>query len=251
MSLTAEQLQAFANDGFLIYGAFFATDEIAVLREHVEKIVSRPANASKGKGLLTDRAGSIRQIMNASQYDPFFESWMTDERLLNVAESILGGSFHAWDEVIYKPAKAGRDTPWHQDNEYYILDPPKAISCWIPLTEVTAENGTMRFIAESHRWGGLEHGAGQEVFDRELAEPEDVRSVPVELPAGGLSIHSVLTVHGATPNRSDTGRPVYIARYVSDECRSLAGEERQRDLEANPLVRRDPSLRDQRPSRGG
>ncbi len=100
--------------------------------------------------------------------------------LLDIDESeILGSGTH----MIFKPATAGRDTPWHQDEAYW--DQPgvtaHSLSVWMPLDDVTVDSGCMQFLPGSHRSEIVAHrnvGLGEPLV---LEDPPDLsrqRRVP-------------------------------------------------------------------------
>ena len=101
--------------------------------------------------------------------------------LLEIDDSeILPGS---GTHMIFKPATAGRDTPWHQDEAYW--EQPKvtahSLSVWTPLDDVTVDSGCMQFLPGSHRSDIVTHrnvGLGQPLAARRPAGREHERRVP-------------------------------------------------------------------------
>ncbi len=72
--------------------------------------------------------------------------------LVAIARHLIGDDIILWGTTIFgKPARGGKETPWHQDGEYYPIRPLEVLTIWIPLDDVTPENGPMRFIPGSHR----------------------------------------------------------------------------------------------------
>jgi ectoine hydroxylase-related dioxygenase (phytanoyl-CoA dioxygenase family) len=114
-----------------------------------------------------------------------------------------------------KPPIEGPPTPWHQDEAF--KDPKfecDEISIWMPLQPVNDVNGCMMFIPGTNRGEVLPHrtpGNDPKVHAIECYEGFDPASaVSCPLPAGGCTIHSGRTVHGAGPNRSDAPRYAYV-----------------------------------------
>lgn len=247
MKLTGSQINSFNHDGFIEYGPLLTEAEVRELRTRIEDLflnieLGNPRSGSQVRELRMDEFGgydgSILQILNVSEYDSYFFKWMKDCRLLDIAESLLGSNIRAWDEVLYKPAREGGEVSWHQDNEYFGLDPDYSITCWIPLTDVDGDNGSLRFIPGSHKQGIRRHTPGfQGTIMTELEGISERDAITLDLPAGGLSVHHVMTAHASQPNQSARPRPVYAVRYASTECRSTKGDDKQRVIEARTIVR--------------
>ena len=99
---------------------------------------------------------------------------------------------------------------------------------WIALDDVTARGGTMEFARGSHEWG-----AAPAIQD--FHNPDDYQSdfraaaaaagqdatdlVPVEVPAGGGSIHHGWLWHGSGPNRGANPRRSVVSHTISSEAR--------------------------------
>ncbi len=126
-------------------------------------------------------------------------------------------------QLLVKPSDGARASHvgWHQDYHYWRYWTPESELCtvWVALTDVEADCGPMRYIRGSHRWGYLGvgdffHEQGQEAIIAPDGVPTE--EVPVLLPAGGLSIHHRLTVHGSGANTS--GRPrMSLALHLRSE----------------------------------
>lgn len=126
--------------------------------------------------------------------------------LLDIESSeILGAGTH----MIFKPAAAGRDTPWHQDEAYW--DQPgvtaHSLSVWMPLDDVTVDSGCMQFLPGSHRADVVAHrnlGVGEPLV---LDDEHDVSgAVACPIAAGHATVHHCRTLHYSGPNYSERPR---------------------------------------------
>lgn len=43
------------------------------------------------------------------------------------------------------------ESPWHQDFQYWAVEPPINISAWLAIDEVTTENGCVQILPGSHK----------------------------------------------------------------------------------------------------
>ena len=101
--------------------------------------------------------------------------------------------------MIYKPAKYGAETPWHQDEAYW--DPEvfsNGLSVWMPLDSVMKESGCMQFIPGSHKGDVKWH---RHIDDNPLVHglmTDDVdpsEAIACPLPAGGATFHHLSLIH--------------------------------------------------------
>ena len=150
---------------------------------------------------------------------------------LDVVEGILGPNVMLYSvEFLTKEAQTKHVVTMHQDLAYWgMAEMDNILTAWLALSDATCLSGCMDFVRGSHKNPILEHvdsddelnmlSRGQEV-QVEVAEKD---KVAVELPAGSLSLHHGLTVHGSGPNASNDRRIGVAIRYVSAEMRKAAG----------------------------
>ena len=64
-----------------------------------------------------------------------------------------------FDHAIIKPPMNQRETAWHQDSAYShrLNFAAQRLHWWLPLHDVSVEQGCMRFVRGSHKIGQLRH----------------------------------------------------------------------------------------------
>ncbi|GAB5034938.1 phytanoyl dioxygenase domain-containing protein 1 homolog [Nannochloropsis oceanica] len=176
--LNADELHSFFHDGFLIKHGLFAPAELRPVMNDIEKQVDSLASTLLSAGLITDSAPSLgfyqrmaaleKQFPGASvllhktpALPPSFQSLWTDNRLLDIAQQLLGGrdidvaGHPVWNLRVKVPQTDSSVVPWHQDAAY--LDPESAhtlqVTAWIPFINATARNGCLQVIRGAHRTG--------------------------------------------------------------------------------------------------
>jgi len=136
-----------------------------------------------------------------------------------IAKQLLGeGTQDMGDHAIFKPARHGAATPWHQDEAYWGPNLEyNTLSVWMPLQEATLENGCMQFIPGSHLLEVLPHHCinnDPRIHGLEVDHVVDLANPTVcPLPPGGATFHLSRTLHYTAPNRSDTPRRAYIMGF--------------------------------------
>ena len=98
------------------------------------------------------KAATLPQILNPSKYAPELLEAAYRANAETLARQLLGPDAKFLGEhAIFKPARIGAATPWHQDEAYWEADQEyEAISVWMPLQVATVENGCMWFVPGSH-----------------------------------------------------------------------------------------------------
>jgi ectoine hydroxylase-related dioxygenase (phytanoyl-CoA dioxygenase family) len=127
-----------------------------------------------------------------------------------------------WDQAVYKKPEKPRRFPWHQDNGYTFVEPQQYLTCWVPLTDATIENGCPQVAAGLHKLGTVRHHYVDPLGWECLSEPDDVAVAPVR--AGGVVVFSSLTPHLTGPNTTDSVRKAYILQYAPMGAEILRGD---------------------------
>jgi ectoine hydroxylase-related dioxygenase (phytanoyl-CoA dioxygenase family) len=139
-----------------------------------------------------------------------------------VAPLVNGEPVSMGVELFAKPARVGSAVPLHQDNGYFNLVPPDALTLWIALDRSTESNGCVRYARGSHRAGLLPHKAtGIRGNSWGLADPplpRDLDEVPGLLAPGDAMLHHCCLLHRSEPNTSDRARRGLLIVYKAAHC---------------------------------
>jgi|EP01046_Picozoa_sp_COSAG06_P019065 phytanoyl-CoA hydroxylase len=154
------------------------------------------------------------------------------------------------DQLLYKPPHTGGALAWHQDAPLWpILHPDQSftmVSAWIPLDSVDADNGALRMVPGSYRWGDRmetlrEIGrGGKDTLDDSgfgAIEPPSsspgggggggaaLASQPCVVARGEVHFHHALTWHGSGANLSDRPRRAHAVHYMRADTRYVASRD--------------------------
>jgi phytanoyl-CoA hydroxylase len=133
------------------------------------------------------------------------------------------------DTLLLKLPRNGGGVEWHQDQTYTgFLEPAATVSVRLALTDCLLDNGCLRVIDGSHRWGffgdtralsapGVTDALG--LLPAVLGDRARAEARPVELRAGDLSLHHCLTFHGSLENTSALPRKTLVVRFCDAECK--------------------------------
>lgn len=225
VELTAREVEAFWRDGYLVIPRLADDDEVRHMREVYDGLFAR--RVGREEGMQFDLAGpddeetpaALPQMLLPSKYAPELLTSALRARALALARQLLGpDAAETGDHAINKPPRSTATTPWHQDEAYW--DPRydhRGLSIWMPLQDVSEENGCMQFLPGSHRQEVLPHqsiGNDPRVHGLELAHAVDAsRAVACPLAAGGATVHLPRTLHFTGENQSDASRRAYVMSF--------------------------------------
>ncbi len=143
------------------------------------------------------------------------------EEINDMIEQLIGPDLILWGMTIFgKPALVGKATPWHQDGDYYPIEPLETLTVWMSLDGSTSEQGCMQFIPGSHSEHKIyshhfEHRADYtlaQVIDDDQVDLDQARDIVLE--RGQISLHDVYLVHGSKANLSPKRRMGLVLRIM-------------------------------------
>ena len=218
VTLGAAEISRYRRDGFLVPDYRLDAAVVGQMREAVDELI-RIYPDMPTEGLVSPHiryAGTGRPDI----HDRFLD-FCRLPALLDITEQLIGPDIILWGSRVFsKAARTGRETPWHQDGEYWPIRPLATVTAWVAIDPATTANGCLRLVAGSHRPRTLMRhvslaGRGA-ALDKEIAEGEfdDADVVTVPLDPGQMVLFDVYTAHGATANRSDSRRAGLAIRYM-------------------------------------
>lgn len=218
LPLSHEQIDDFRRDGFLLPMSVFDEREATAWADQVLDLAA------------TD-LGDHPVPWNQKTYLllPAIDALVTDRRLTNRVAAVLGDDLLALSaDMFVKPAGSTRRVTWHQDVNYWELEPFDVLTAWVALTPATPENGCMQYAPAGHhgRIAHVERPDPENILSRgqELAVTVDPATVvDVALAPGQVAFHHALAPHASGPNLTDGPRIGFAIRYASAAVRQLAG----------------------------
>lgn len=217
-ALSDAQIEQFQRDGFLFPVPVFTEPEAAAWADEILHlaavgVVGHPVPWNQKSYLLL----------------PSLDRLLRDRRLTDRVAAVLGGDLLALSaDVFVKSARSPRLITWHQDVNYWQLEPFDMLTAWVALTPATPENGCMRYARGGHH-GRIEHVERPDADNilsrgQELAvtvREDDV--VDVVLGPGEVSFHHALAPHASGPNLTDGPRIGFAIRYAATSVVQVGG----------------------------
>ena len=222
-TLTAQQVASFNASGFLAPLDAFEADAIDGVRQYFDDLIDAVVSADDRRNSYSINA---YHLVCAGIYD-----LILSPRILDYVQDIIGPDFVCWgSQVFCKMPGDPKEIPLHQDATYWPFTPTRSVTVWLAVDDVDVSNAAMEFAVGSHMAGPVEHREfeldGTRVLKRGVAEPERFPDRYVNaMPAGSLSLHNDLLLHGSPPNRSGRRRTALTIRYAAAEVDVIQGYE--------------------------
>jgi len=221
MNLEALSKQ-YAADGVVKVEGLFSPVEIEEIRAQLKRYGEEITPGLPPNDVVFESDGvSVRNCWRMEHHDPWFAELAKKESIIEmVAEFVHGEPVLMAVESFNKPALVGSAVPPHQDNAYFCLTPPDALTVWIAVDAVTEANGPVSYLLGSHLEGARPHQtsgvAGNSMGLAEEVNKSDGWAGLLE--AGDALVHHCNTIHFSAPNTSPFARRGLLMVFKGAHC---------------------------------
>ena len=246
--VTDDEIETFWRDGVVCLRSILPVDEVLAMAGPIDEMLAadEAADLSAMADALASGAGATRLTDDVVGADGTprgrflagtdhwlehaeFERFATASALPTVVAQLLR-SERVWfyeDSVLVKEPGTQERTGFHVDMAYFHLDGDRVCTTWVPLDEVDASTGAVRFVVGSHL-DDTQYRPNMFVADMQIPGTEGVdvpdfdtvagaRIVSFDTVPGDMTVHHARTIHGAGGNASATRRRRAISvRYAGD-----------------------------------
>jgi 8-amino-3,8-dideoxy-alpha-D-manno-octulosonate transaminase len=190
-------------------------DYLDKIDENIYRYINKHKNSLKKYDYNIDKNGQITDAHCLHKFhDNFFSELTNNKFILDLCKKLIGDDVEVFGcEIFFK--RPGKDNkhivPWHQDNSMWCLDDNNALTVWIAITDVNPENGSVRHILNSFKYGLLEHQFSGQIGTSQKLIDENVNKycnnfIQYIMKKGDITIHHSLSIHDSLPNNSDNNR---------------------------------------------
>jgi phytanoyl-CoA hydroxylase len=241
------------ENGYLVLENVFSPAEVEALRDSADKLSARAEGLTQSTDRFilhtfgdSDGAPVVQQIAEPHELGGEWMALARDPRILDTVEMLIGPNIALYySMMMMKPARQGSRAPWHQDFAFFVHDRASLVACQVYLDDSTLENGCVRVVPGSHRYGLLNHFRGDEFTEMVQGDTADYDAREVALPvkAGGVAFWHCMTLHSSHPNTSDFSRRAIVFEYKDAAARLLKGSFAAGEVRAAGMMLRgkDPS----------
>ena len=252
LMLTPTQTYRYRTEGYLAVEGVLTPDEIAAGRAIIEEFTDRARSVSASDAVFDledDHCASappIRRIKSPARAHPFFDRLLRTDRILDIVESLIGPDIRALGSKLnIKSGLGGSAVEWHQDFAFHPHTNDDVLAIGIAFDPCTLANGCLMVVPGSHTGPVLDHhqdGAFVGAIDPARAPVDLSRAVPVELGAGGVSVHHGRMLHGSASNTSGQPRRLLLWDLAAADAWPLFRTVTDLDAFDADIVRGRPTL---------
>ena len=233
ITLTAAQITAYAEEGYLCLPGFIGEDWLGRLETAMNRFIdqSRSLTTSSPSILVdpghTPDSPRLRRIPQTGAFDPDFEAFGLKGPIVDIAEDLLGPDIRLHHSKLnFKWNDGGEEIKWHQDIQFWPHSNYSPLTIGVYLCDVDDEMGPMGVYAGSQMGTlfPLRNSDGEwtgSLSNDEISSlsPEDIRWC--KGPRGTVTVHNCRAVHGSEPNRSPRMRPLLLHTYAAGDAKPL------------------------------
>jgi ectoine hydroxylase-related dioxygenase (phytanoyl-CoA dioxygenase family) len=201
--LSKEEVLSFHDQGYLGPFTLCSEEEMAVYRQTIDQQVL-PTESPLGLGNATLKITQARHLDKRVVYD-----LCSHPGILERVQCIIGEDLVLWRSNLFMKLPGDKSVPWHQDANYWPIEPPINVSAWLAIDEAVIENSCVQLIPGSHR-SVIPHikGDGTAAFKVE-ADPayfDASNATPMTLKPGQFFLFNERLLHYSAPNISNKRR---------------------------------------------
>jgi ectoine hydroxylase-related dioxygenase (phytanoyl-CoA dioxygenase family) len=239
--LSAKQIAAFREDGFLIVRNFFSCHEIDAIAACFDQVLVdalqygrsyRHGNLFYNVGEDANLGLLCRMVQWPSWAYPALDRVRRDPRFVALLRPLIGDNLkQIINQMHWKyTGAASGDFAFHQDSRFRKPDSAyrdlggSYVQTGLAIDRHAPETGGMRFVRGSHKRGAIDMQIEGSVMENGMSEaallaigldPDD--QVELVLEPGDLALWHVHLVHGSGANTAEHKRRLYINGYVRAE----------------------------------
>ena len=233
ISIGDQERSEYKERGYWRTPKLLGEDTIAFLREEFERIFRKeydrdiyPFDRIYEYDL---KSPELRKVNNGWWLNDAIREVVQSAKLGKmIAELTEQQAIRVWhDQVVVKPGvgAGGKDfkeanVGWHQDYAHWqVASSQQMCTLWIALQDTDLQNGGMRTIVGSHKWGLFRdaetfHEKDLDALKEKFSSQHEWIDEPCVLKAGEASVHHCFTFHGSGPNLTDDPRLSIIIHYM-------------------------------------
>ena len=138
VQLSETELNRYKEKGYLVPDFRLPRTVVLEMKNEYEALIKNNPGISPDfmLGPHLDKPGTQGVKGNRKWFE-----FATRTELMDIAAQLIGDDIILSGTTIFgKPAQSGKETPWHQDGDFYPIRPLETLTIWIALDDVTPDN---------------------------------------------------------------------------------------------------------------
>jgi ectoine hydroxylase-related dioxygenase (phytanoyl-CoA dioxygenase family) len=216
----------FHEQGYCVVEGVLDADEVAALGRLTDQVIARAAGLAAEDAVFdledshTPAAPRVRRIKKPHAVDPLYARMARHPRITALLQRVIGPNVRLHhSKVNLKAPRYGAPLEWHQDWHFIPHTNMDMAIAALMLDPVDADNGPVLFVPGSHRGPLLSHT--QDGYFTGAIDPADfdvASAVPMRGPAGAMTLHHPMLIHGSALNESNKPRRMLFYEYAAADA---------------------------------
>ena len=241
--LDQRQIDFYHTRGYLGVPDVLTADEVTELRRTTDELVAGSRDVSEHTDVYDLESGHtadeprVRRIKMPHLQHATYDRALRHPKMLDIVAQLIGPGVRCrGTKLNMKSAGFGSPVEWHQDWAFYPHTNDSILAVGVAIDDLNEENGGLLVVPGSHT--GPTHSHHENGYfvgaltDTEIDPADTVR---LDVPAGGITIHHVRTLHGSAPNRSQSPRRLLLLELCAADAWPLIGPNSLEELEIGML----------------
>lgn len=235
IEITAEHKRKYNEDGFFILDEVLQNEHLDIIRKECDFLVEKQNHQMDKEGvdeLNLSRRNSRYFIFNSYKDRPLLGSFIFSDFMGSLCKSTIGdNAFLFWEQFVVKGLDpAGAEFTWHQDSGYVDGIHKPYVNFWIPLDDVSEENGTIFLLpySEAGTKNKIEHKIVKGSSDK-VGYFGSAPGIPATCKAGSIVAFSSTTFHRSGTNQTNKMRRAWAIQFspeiIYEQDGSLKGQD--------------------------
>ena len=229
--LTREQIDFYHENGYLGVDGVLSSDEVAELQQVTDDFVRKSARVTEHTAVFdlepghTPESPKLRRLKDPIVQHEVYNRNLSHPGIVAIVQQLIGPDVRSnGNKLNMKSPEYGSPVEWHQDWAFYPHTNDDILAVGVCMDDMMYENGCLLVIPGSHKGPILTHhqnGRFAAAVTEEVTNAD--KAVPIELKAGGISIHHVRTLHASARNVSPNPRRLLLYQYCAADAWSVLG----------------------------
>ena len=225
MALTADQIESYERDGYVVVKDVLTGAEMAELRAAADFFAEQALHLKADSDVielddaahLTDGPPLIRRLKSPHTNHEAFANALAHPDVLDIVEDLIGPDIR-WIHTKLNAKHPGGSAlaEWHTDWGFYPHTNESVLELGIAIDPSTEASGCMLVVPGSHSGPALDHSQnGRFIGAVQVGAVDPADVVAVEVMPGDVSLHHVRLLHGSGPNRTAHQRRLLLHGYAA------------------------------------
>lgn len=216
--ITKEQIDLYEKNGFVVLRNVIPEVLIKKIQGDCDRFLKEKDEELDRKGVVAEGGtykGSRYFIAMRNKDSQSMQELIYGKEMQEITTRILGDNVYLFlEQFVVKSADKGMTFAWHQDSGYLAFPHKPYLSIWLPLDDVTEENGTVYLLP--YEAAGtrvrVDH-IPDSITKDEVGYFGDDPGIPAILKKGDVALFSSVCFHRSGCNNSDKQRRVLLIQY--------------------------------------